>query len=66
MKKGLSMLRTRELLRAEAEFETWLTGTHKEALARSFNPNAMSIVQSGKDKEDLSVRQAADEEQQLF
>ena len=41
------------LLSEERDFETWLTGTTEEAfaLARSFEPNAMRIVQSGKDKE---------------
>ncbi|WP_144061172.1 hypothetical protein [Hyphomicrobium denitrificans] len=39
----------------EDEFETWLSGTPAEAfaLARSFDPAAMRIVQSGFDKEDL-------------
>jgi putative SOS response-associated peptidase YedK len=46
------------LLSNENDFETWLTGTPEEAfaLARSFDPNAMRIVQSGKDKEDLLGR----------
>jgi putative SOS response-associated peptidase YedK len=41
------------LLSEERDFEAWLTGTTEEAfaLARSFEPNAMRIVQSGKDKE---------------
>lgn len=43
------------LLSKEDEFETWLSGTPSEAfqIARSFDPNAMRIVQSGFDKEDL-------------
>jgi putative SOS response-associated peptidase YedK len=42
-------------LSSENEFETWLTGTPAEAfaLAQSFDPSAMRIVQSGKSKEDL-------------
>jgi putative SOS response-associated peptidase YedK len=42
------------LLSKEDEFETWLSGTPDEAfqIARSFDPNAMRIVQSGFDKED--------------
>lgn len=49
------------LLSDEEDFETWLTGTPEEAfaLARSFDPNAMRIVQSGKDKEDLLGRPSA-------
>ena len=41
------------LLSEGRDFEAWLTGTTEEAfaLARSFEPNAMRIVQSGKDKE---------------
>jgi putative SOS response-associated peptidase YedK len=43
------------LLSEEAEFEAWLSGTPAEAfaLARSFDPAAMRIVQSGFDKKDL-------------
>ncbi|MGO4686276.1 hypothetical protein [Hyphomicrobium sp. 2TAF46] len=43
------------LLSEEADFEAWLSGPPAEAfaLARSFDPNAMRIVQSGFDKEDL-------------
>lgn len=43
------------LLSTEDDCETWLTGTPGEAfaLARSFNPGAVRIVQSGKEKEDL-------------
>jgi putative SOS response-associated peptidase YedK len=43
------------LLSKEDEFETWLSGSPAEAfaLARSFDPAQMRIVQSGKDKEDL-------------
>ena len=46
------------LLSKETDFETWLTGTPAEAfaLARSYDPNGMRIVQSGKDKEDLLGR----------
>jgi putative SOS response-associated peptidase YedK len=52
------------LLTNETDFETWLSGSTKEALAlaRSFDPNAMRIVQSGKDKEDLLGRPAAGDE----
>jgi hypothetical protein len=37
------------------EFGTWLSGTPAEAfaLARSFDPGALRIVQSGFDKKDL-------------
>lgn len=43
------------LLGEESEFETWLSGPPEEAfaLARSFDPGRMCIVQSGKSKEDL-------------
>jgi hypothetical protein len=43
------------LLSEEAEFENWLWGTPAEAfaLARSFDPTAMRIVQSGFEKKDL-------------
>lgn len=43
------------LLTEETEFELWLSGTPEEAfrLVRSFDPEAMQIVQSGLDKEDL-------------
>lgn len=43
------------LLSEEAEFEAWLSGASAAAfaLARSFDPAQMRIVQSGKDKEDL-------------
>ena len=43
------------LLSREEEFETWLNGQPAEAfaLARSFDPNAMRIVQSGFEKKDL-------------
>jgi putative SOS response-associated peptidase YedK len=48
------------LLSEEEDFETWLSGTPAEAfaLARSFDPGAMRIVQSGKEKEDLLGRQS--------
>ena len=43
------------LLSEEAEFETWLSGSPEEAfaLARSFDPAQMRIVQSGFEKKDL-------------
>ncbi|MBS0269675.1 MAG: hypothetical protein JSS54_11930 [Proteobacteria bacterium] len=43
------------LLSEEADFEAWLSGSPAEAftLARSIDPNAMRIVQSGLDKKDL-------------
>lgn len=43
------------LLSEEAEFETWLSGSRAEAfaLARSLDPAAMRIVQSGFEKKDL-------------
>jgi len=43
------------LLSEEADFETWLSGSPAEAfaLARSFDPRAMRIVQSGFEKKDL-------------
>jgi putative SOS response-associated peptidase YedK len=46
------------LLSKENEFETWLSGTPAEAfaLARSFDPAQMRIIQCGKDKEDLLGR----------
>ena len=46
------------LLSNETDFETWLSGSPQEAfaLARSFDPNAMRVVQSGKEKEDLLGR----------
>jgi putative SOS response-associated peptidase YedK len=46
------------LLTNETDFETWLSGSTTEAfaLARSFDPNLMRIVQTGKDKEDLLGR----------
>jgi hypothetical protein len=42
-------------LTSEAEYGTWLTGTPDEAfgLIKSSDPERMSIVQSGFDKEDL-------------
>ena len=56
------------LLSEEAEFETWLSGTSAEAfaLAESFDPNAMRIVQSRKDKEDLLGRPSVLFEQTLI
>jgi putative SOS response-associated peptidase YedK len=43
------------LLSEEADFETWLSGSPAAAfaLARSFDPAAMRIVQSGFEKKDL-------------
>jgi putative SOS response-associated peptidase YedK len=43
------------LLTREEEFETWLRGSSKEALAlaREYPPERMRIVQEGLDKEDL-------------
>jgi putative SOS response-associated peptidase YedK len=43
------------LLRNEEEWETWLKGTPKEtlALAKSYDPAKMRIVQSGAEKRDL-------------
>ena len=43
------------LLSEKADFETWLSGTAAEAfaLARSFDPAAMRIDQSGFEKKDL-------------
>ena len=43
------------LLSEEADFETWLSGTPAEAfaLARSYDPGSMRIVQSGFEKEGL-------------
>jgi putative SOS response-associated peptidase YedK len=43
------------LLTEEQEFETWLSGSPKEAfsLVKSFDADRMHIVQEGFDKEDL-------------
>ncbi len=43
------------LLSGDDQFETWLSGTSEQAfkLAKSFDPTAMRIVQSGRVKEDL-------------
>jgi len=48
------------ILSGEDQFETWLSGPVEEAfaLARSFDPCAMRVVQSGKEKEDLLGRPA--------
>ena len=56
------------LLSNVADFETWLSGSTKEAfaLARSFDPKAMRIVQSGKDKEGLLGRTSNDGEVRLL
>jgi len=45
------------LLSTEDQFETWLSGSTSEAfaLAQSFDPALMRIVQSGKTKQDLLV-----------
>jgi putative SOS response-associated peptidase YedK len=50
------------LLTSEIDFETWLSGSSEEAfaLARSYDPKAMRIVQSGKVKEDLLGQGASD------
>lgn len=50
------------LLSKEDEFETWLSGSPSEAFtfARSYDPAAMRIVQSGFDKEDLLGRPSAE------
>ena len=52
---GINHERMPVLLTSETDFETWLSGSTNDAfaLARSFDPNAMLIVQSSKDKEDL-------------
>jgi putative SOS response-associated peptidase YedK len=46
------------LLSSPDHFETWMNGTPTEAfsLAKSFAPDAMRIVQSGADREDLHGR----------
>lgn len=51
---GINHERMPVLLSEEAGYETWLSGTPEEALAlaRSFDPAQMRIVQSGFDKED--------------
>lgn len=43
------------LMSEEVNFETWLSGSPAEAfaLARSYDPAAMRIVQSGFEKKDL-------------
>lgn len=43
------------LLSDESEFQTWLTGSSEEAyrLVRTYPPEAMHVVQSGKEKRDL-------------
>jgi putative SOS response-associated peptidase YedK len=43
------------LLSGEDQFDTWLSGSKDEAfaLAKSFDPAKMRIVQSGTTKEDL-------------
>ena len=56
------------LLTSESDFETWLSGSIEEAfaLACSFDPKAMRIVQSGKTKEDLLGRPGLDDVPILF
>jgi hypothetical protein len=56
------------LVSTEDDFETWLSGTPDEtfALARSFDPALMRVVQSGKDKEDLLGRASLTETPTLF
>ncbi len=51
------------LLSAEADFEAWLSGTPTEAfaLAGSFDPAEMRIVQSGKEKVDLLGQPSAEQ-----
>jgi putative SOS response-associated peptidase YedK len=53
--RGINQERMPVLLSEKEEFETWLRGAPDEAmtLVRSFDPDAMRIVQSGFDKEDL-------------
>jgi putative SOS response-associated peptidase YedK len=65
---GINHERMPVLLSKEDEFETWLTGKPEDAfkLARSFDPNAMRTVQSGKDKEDLLGRSPIVEEPRLL
>jgi putative SOS response-associated peptidase YedK len=64
----VSIKRMPVLLSEEAEFDTWLSGSPAEAfaLARSFDPAQMRIVQSGKDKEDLLGRANVAEEPRLL
>lgn len=52
---GINHERMPVLLSREEEFETWLSGSPAEAyaLARSFDPTMMRIVQSGFEKKDL-------------
>jgi putative SOS response-associated peptidase YedK len=49
------------LLSGEDQFETWLSGSVDDAfaLAKSFDPAQMRVVQSGKDKEDQLGRATA-------
>ena len=51
----LPLQRMPVLLSEEADFETWLSGSSAEAfaLARSFDPAAMRIAQSGFEKKVL-------------
>ena len=45
------------LLSGEDQFETWMSGSAEAfALGRSIDPNAMRVVQSGKEKEDMLGR----------
>ncbi|MBS0238667.1 MAG: hypothetical protein JSR89_09620 [Proteobacteria bacterium] len=52
---GLTDSVNREQMSEEADFETWLSGSPAEAfaLARSYDPARIRIVQSGFDKKDL-------------
>jgi hypothetical protein len=68
-KEGVDHERMPGLLTNERDFETWLSGLPEEAfaLARSYDPNAMRLVQSGMDKEDLLGRPGAvDRSRSLF
>jgi putative SOS response-associated peptidase YedK len=55
------------LLAGDDQFDTWLSGSTDDAfaLAKSFDPARMRIVQSGKDKEDL-LGQGSEEAPTLF
>lgn len=67
--EGVDHKRMPVLLTNQRDFETWLSGSPEEAfaLARSYDPNAMRIVQSGMDKEDLLGRPGAvDRSRSLF
>jgi putative SOS response-associated peptidase YedK len=53
--QSINHVRMPVLLLTEGEFETWLKAPAAEAynLARSFDPERMRIVQSGKEMRDL-------------